>query len=1207
MSTHGLSSEDFIARTHNTARFFTENRHISWVLMVAVLLWGVFAYQKMPKRKDPDFPVIYAAVICPWPGASAERVEQLVTRKLDEKLAENARVEKIQSISRTSVAVVVIILDEKTRSNETGREYDDIELRLKGITDLPSGAGPIQFIKDFGDTAALMLTVTSPKVSGIELSLKARAVQRGIVQVRSGVTGGGTRATIVVGYPESIDARITRRQRDVVLQYILAAGAGRDARPVEGGGFVGIDLETPLDDAALVGLLRKAFEERLSLSDFHPDTWDPVVVRDPKDTETRLATVAGDKYSYRELDDYTELIKRTLQTVPQVSKVFRAGVLPEQVYLEYSQERLGSTGFEISKVAQALGARNTIYPGGVIEVAGKSLAVDASGEFKSEKELGDVIVGVSNTNHPLYLRDGVDIVRGYQSPPGYLNFYGHRAEDGTWQHSRGITLSLQMRPGQQIGELGDAVNVALDNLKSRLPPDLILARPSDQPLQVRENIDLFMKSLYEAIVLIVLVALVGFWEWRSAMLMAIAIPLTLAMTFGMMHLLNIDVQQVSIASLIIALGLLVDDPVVAGDAIKRELESGQPPIVAAWLGPTRLATAIMFATITNIVAYLPLLMVQGGTGYFIYSLPIVLACSLISSRIVSMTFIPLLGYYLLRPGKKKEVPIAERRTKGFAGKYYRVGTWALDHRYLTLGLAVGVLVVGVYFISHLKVQFFPKDLSYLSYVDVYLPEDATIAATNATAVQAEHIIRDVADEYAKAHPGPDGKPEPVLKSVTMFVGGGGPRFWFSVSPEMLQPNYAQLILNVYDKHQTSHLVESMQRALTEKITGARVDVRQLETGKPVGIPVAVRVSGADIGELRRLSEELKDIFRALPITEGVRDDWGSDSFKVKLQVDSDRANFAGVSNSEVAVSSASAINGFPMTQLREGDKQIPVVARLRVEERARISDLKNLYVYSFNSPQRVPLGQISTLSFGTATEKIRRRNQFRTITVSAFPTPDALPSEVMNAMRARLTAFEKTLPPGYVMQIGGEEEEQVKGFGELAIVMVVSVGAIFLALVFQFRNAVKPLIVFAAIPFGVVGALVSLVIMRTPFGFMAFLGVASLIGVIVSHVIVLFDFIEEMHAEGEPLREALLDAGIVRLRPVLITVGATVFGLIPLAMHGGPLWEGLCYTQIGGLTFATAITLLLVPVLYAICVLDLKIVKWDTIHAPAHAVAADHV
>jgi multidrug efflux pump subunit AcrB len=1195
---HGPWSADRIARTHNTARFFAENRHISWVLIVTVLVWGVYAYIQMPKRKDPNFPIIYAAAICPWPGASAERVEQLITRKIDEKMAENARVEKIQSISRTGVSVVVIVLDEDTSASETGREYDDIELRLKSIQDLPPGAGPIQFVKDFGDTAALMLTVTSPRVSGVELSLKARAIERGIARTRAGVTDAGGRATLVVAYPETIDARITRRQRDVVLPYLVRAGAGRDARPVDGAGFVGIDLETTLDDQSLLGVLQRTFEERLPPSDFHPDVWQPVVVRDPADTEPRLATVAGNKYSYRELDDHTELIRRVLQTVPQVSKVYRAGLLPEQVYLEYSQERLGATGFEITKVAEALAARNAILPGGIIEVAGKALAVDPSGEFTSEQEIGDVIVGVSETNHPLYLRDGVDIVRGYQSPPTYLNFYGQRDEHGAWQRSRGITLAVQMRPGEQIGALGAAVNAALEDLEPRLPPDLILARPSDQPLQVEENIDLFMRSLYEAIVLIVLVAFIGFWEWRSALLMALAIPLTLGMTFGMMHLLNIDLQQVSIASLIIALGLLVDDPVVAGDAIKRELETGHRPIVAAWLGPTKLAAAIMFSTITVIVAYLPLLMVQGGTGYFIYSLPIVLACALIASRIVSMTFIPHLGYHLLRPGRGKDVPLSERRSRGFTGAYYRVGTWALQHRFGALGIAMLVLLVGLYFASFLKMQFFPKDLSYLSYVDVWLPEDATISATNATAEEVERIIRDVVAEHARAHPDEDGNPPEVLESVTTFVGGGGPRFWFSVSPEMLQPNYAQLIINVHDKHHTDPLVEPLQHALSAGVAGARVDVRQLETGKPIGVPVAIRISGAELGELRRLAEEAKAIFRSVPTAARVRDDWGSESFSVKLQVDPDRANFAGVSNAEVAMSSASGINGFPMTELREGDKQIPVVARLRLEERARIEDVQNLYVYSFQGPQRVPLGQISTMTYDMTTEKIRRWSQFRTITVSAFPVPGALPSEVLGAMRERLTEFQRALPPGYVMEIGGEEEEQIKGFNDLAIVMLISVVAIYLALVFQFRNAVKPLIIFAAIPFGVVGGLVSLVIMEAPFGFMPFLGVASLVGVIVSHVIVLFDFIEEARVEGQPLQEALLDAGIVRLRPVLITVAATVFGLVPLALHGGPLWEGLCYTQIGGLTFAIAVTLLLVPVIYAICVLDLKIVKWAPESAP---------
>jgi multidrug efflux pump subunit AcrB len=1184
---HGQSDAEIIRTTHNTARFFTENRHISWVLLVATLLWGVYGAVMMPKRKDPVVPINVAAVVTVWPGASAERIEDLVTRKVEEKLAENARVEKIDSISRSSISVITVALDE--RVTETGKEFDDLKLKLDGIRDLPTGAGPIQFIKDFGDTAALMLTVASPPVDNVMLGLRSRAIAQAIAQVRAGTSP--PRAAVVVCFPESMGSQVPSRQRDAVSQYFREKGFGRDIRALDGTGFVGFDAEYDTDDAGVLAMVGAALAERLPAADFHPDMWRPAVIRDPRDTEARLVSVAGEKYSYRQLDEFTATLKRNLQAVPQVSKISRAGLLEERIYLEYSQERLAAFGSQL-RLDQILGARNITLPGGRLEIEGKGVIIDPSGEFKSEKEVGDVIVSASSTGLPVYLRDGIDIQRGYESPPLYLNYFYTRDASGEWGRHRAITLALQMRPGEQIAAFGAAVDAMLEDVRQRLPPDLILARTSDQPVQVSENLSLFMKSLYEAIFLVVLVALVGFWEWRSAVLMAASIPLTLAMTFGMMHLLGVDLQQVSIASLIIALGLLVDDPVVAGDAIKRDLDAGHPPIVAAWLGPTKLATAILFATITNIVAYLPFLMVHGGVGHFIYSLPIVLACSLVASRIVSMTFIPLLGYYLLRPSKKPEPPMEERRAKGFTGYYYRVGTWALDHRKSALVIALGFLVLCAAFASGIKQQFFPKDLSYLAFIDVWLPEDAALSSTNEAAERSERIVRDVAVQYGKEHPGRDGKPREVLSSICTFVGGGGPRFWFSIAPELQQLNYAQLLLKFEDKHETEHLVPLMQHALSAGVPGARVDVRQLETGKPIGIPVAVRFAGEDMTTLRQIAEKAKDILRAVPQADRVRDDWGAESFSVKLIVDPDRANFAGISNQDIAYSSAGGMNGFQVTTLHEGDRQIPVIFRLRAEERARLSDVQNLYVTASQGGQKVPLRQVSKIGYAMETEKIRRRNQFRTITVAAFPVPGALPSEVLNVARPGLNDLEKTLPPGYRMALGGEEEEQKKGFGEMAIVMMVSVAAIFLALVFQFRNAVKPLIVFSAIPFGAFGAVATLGLMGSPFGFMAFLGVASLVGVIVSHVIVLFDFIEEMHAKGEPLREALLDAGIVRLRPVIITVGATVFGLVPLALHGGPLWEPMCYVQIGGLLVATFVTLLLVPVLYAVFVLDLKIVEW---------------
>jgi multidrug efflux pump subunit AcrB len=512
-----------------------------------------------------------------------------------------------------------------------------------------------------------------------------------------------------------------------------------------------------------------------------------------------------------------------------------------------------------------------------------------------------------------------------------------------------------------------------------------------------------------------------------------------------------------------------------------------------------------------------------------------------------------------------------------------------------------VLALGGFFASRLKTQFFPVDLQYLSYVDVWLPEDAPAAATNGVAGEVEATIRRVADGYAKAHAADPQHPHDVLKSLTTFVGGGGPRFWFSVAPEQRQPNYAQVVIEVVDKHHTTHLVGEIQQALSATIPGARIDVRQLETGPPVGVPVSIRVSGEDIDTLRRLATQAAGIFRAVPSAVRVRDNWGPESFAVRLRTDADKANLSGLTNYDVAAASASAISGNPVGVLREGDRQIPVVARLRMDERSQLSDIGSLYVYSSQGSQKVPLRSISSIVYDMKTEKLMRRNQFRTVTISAFPAAGVLPSEVLKAAMPRLEAFRDGLPAGYTFAIGGEHEEQVKSFRNLAVVMLISIVMIYLALVFQFKHAVKPLIVFAAIPYGVVGALAVLWLMGSAFGFMAFLGVASLIGVIVSHIIVLFDFIEERHEQGESLQEALLDAGIIRLRPVLITVAATVTALFPLAAHGGPLWEPLCYAQIGGLSFATFVTLLLVPVIYATFVLDLKLVRWD----PAHAIQAE--
>ncbi|HEY3496415.1 MAG TPA: efflux RND transporter permease subunit, partial [Polyangiaceae bacterium] len=1046
------------------------------------VLWGILGYATMPKRKDPEIPVRMALALATWPGATTRNVEDRVTRVVEQKLAENSKIEKIESTTRAGVAVVTITLDKAVR--DASKEFDDIGLKLASIRDLPEGAA-VEFKKDFGDTAALMLAISSPRAGEVEVALRADELARAIRAERAAAGNASRpRVTVAVSYPSSLDTSELRVVGRELAAWYETHGHS-NPRFFSGRGYLALDSETGADDATLLAQAQAFVSERLRASDLHPDVWPLALIRDPAETRQKLMAIAGEKYSYRDLDAYTDELLKALQAVPEVAKVTRSGVLADVVYLDYSQEKLAAYGIVPSQIQNILAARNIVARGGAIDLPGKTVLVAPAGEFENEREIGDVIVARGTGGAPVYLRDLAAVSRGYETP-GFLAFSSVRDAAGHWQRTRAVTLALSMKSGLQVADFGAAVHAEIAKVKQRLPEDLIVTNVSDQPLQVKENVDLFMSSLYEAIVLVVLVALLGFWEWRSALLMALSIPITLAMTFGMMRALGIDVQQVSIASLIIALGLLVDDPVVAGDAIKRDLNQGLPRVVAAWLGPTKLATAILFATITNIVAYLPFLTLSGDSGRFVFSLPIVLTASLVASRLVSMTFIPLLGYVLLRPSKRVEPSIEERRQHGFARVYFAGVGAAIRHRWLVLAGAVALLALGFTAVRGVKSAFFPKDLSYLSYVDVWLPEDAPVATTRETAAQVDAIVREVGAAYG-------------LDSVTTFVGGGGPRFWFSVAPEQRQANYAQLVIRLKDKHETAHLLRPLQDALSARVPGARIDVRQLESGPAIGVPVSIRVAGPEIATLRGIATKVENVLRSAPNAERVRDNWGADNFSVALRVDADRANAAGVTNYDVSLSSSSALNGSRVGTLHEDDHKLPIVARLRASERQVLSDIGNLYVYSSQSADaKVPLQQISELGFENKIAKIQRRNHARTITVGAFPKAGFLPSEVLAEVSGELQALTRSLPPGYSITVGGEQEEQQKSFGELLIVLAISVGSIFIALVVQFKNAVKPLIVFAAIPFGAVASLVGLRVMGAPFGFMAFLGVISLIGVIVS-------------------------------------------------------------------------------------------------------------
>src|SRR5712692_9154688 len=1062
------SDQDRIEKTHNLPRFFVEHPQVSWVLLIGVLVWGWFGYHSMPQRKDPDIPVRVAVAFCPWPGATARQVEQFVTRPIEDAVAENKTIFPatasdfgVRSVTFPGAGYVYIQLAENV--SDVKRQFSDINLKLDALnSQLPQGAGPILFQSDFGDTAAVMLTIASPKADPLEINIRAQAIESAVRSVRSRTQRAerGVPVTIVYSFPRSISPATMLDAVQLFWQQATEADVLLRPQVISGSGFVALDGVSEKDDASIHRFVEEFFQKQLQRSDLHPDGWTPIIIRDPHDARAKLTSVAGDRYSYADLDNFSDLIARTVQGARETSKVERRGLLPQVVYLEYSQERLAEYGLQPAALAEILRARNIIAPGGAFEAGQRQIIINPSGQFESREAIGNVAVSRTSSGAPVYLRDLVNIIPGYQSPARYLNYYTWRTASGKWQRSRAVTLAIYMRDQQQIAEFGRSVDQKLVQVRQILPADLIIAHTSDQPLQVKENIHLFLRALLEAILLVVAVSLIGFWEWRLALIMALAIPITLAMTFGVVYMLGIDLQQVSVATLIIALGLLVDVPLVSGDGIKRGLADGLPRSVAAWFGPTKLATAIFFATITNVIAYLPFLMLTGNTGQFLKSLPIVMTASLLCALVVAMTFIPFLGYYIQRPPKKKELSIEEKRERGFYGFYNKLVGRAIAHRWSVLLGSLVFLVIGGLFASHLKQQFFPEDVQYWFYLDVWLPNDVPLTATNDAAARAEEVVRKVlADPEARS---PENKNQHDLTSITSFIGGGGPRFWFSISPEAPQTNYAQVIVQVSDKALTPKIIGPLQAALSREVPGAWITVRQLQTN-PVETPVEILISGqadtdvkdeaADIQTLRGIATQAMNVLQQSPGIAVMRDDWSPDSPQVKIQIDPDRANVVGITNADVANSTAAAISGASVGLLKEGNKSIPIVARLRGQERAQLGQIENLYVYSSQQTTRVPLLSVATVRNILETGRIRRREHFRTISVLCFPSPGVLASEVLGPAQSKLKDLQNKLPPGYQLQIAGEKAKQVDGFMNLAVVLLISLVGIYLALLVQFKNA----------------------------------------------------------------------------------------------------------------------------------------------------------
>ena len=631
----------------------------------------------------------------------------------------------------------------------------------------------------------------------------------------------------------------------------------------------------------------------------------------------------------------------------------------------------------------------------------------------------------------------------------------HREENGPLKPAASVLIGVEMKAENIIHDFKDAVLAKIDSIKP--PGGISVIAVSDQPAATAHRIGEFLRCFIEAVIVVVLVALL-LMDWRTALVVAVAIPLTIAMTLGGMAALGVPLQQISIAALIISLGMLVDDPVVASDGINRELADGQPRATAAWLGPFKLRRAIFFGTIINIVAFLPLALLPGDMGAFIISLPIVITLALVSSRIVSMTFIPLLGYYLLRGQKGFDAVSGTHPIHRLVPFYKAALQLALRKPLLTIIAAYSLLAASTALIPFFGKQFFPPAERNQLLVDIQLPEGSVIEQTQQITARIGTLLQK----------------ENAIQSAVIVSGGGTPMFYYNVLPRQPAMNIAQVLVNTRHAEDVPTLIVRLRETFVREIKDALCLVKQIEQGPALETPIQIEISGDDL-----------------------------------------QAKTAQV-----------------VTALREAG------------------------AYKVHDDSGV----------------IARINQQRTVTVKALAPFGELASRILHKAREHF--------PTTGIEFGGEERELRNSQREMERVLKISLALIALAMVIQFRSIMKSLVVMLTVPLGLIGAFVGLATTHASFGFMALIGIVSLAGVIVSHIIVLSDFIEEERAAGVELEEALMQAALVRLRAVLATVFATVCGLIPLALTGGELWRPLTAVHIFGLLFGTVLTLLVLPVLY---------------------------
>jgi len=1011
----------------NITRLAIINNRTSFTLLLIVILSGVLAYQNMPKNYDPGFIIRAAQVITYFPGASPDRVEQLVTDKLEKVIQEISELDFVSSESRTGVSIITVNIKESYKNmrpiwDKLRREVDAIR------DDLPSDALPPIVNDEFGD------------VFGIVIGLTAEG------------------------------------------------------------------------------------------------------------------------YNYRDLKKVADQVKDELLRLSEVAKIDIFGLQEERIFIEYNNARLAKIQLSPALLSDQLASRNIVIPGGSINLGTQRIALEPTGNFDSLEDIQKTIIQIPGSDQVHYLRDLAEVYRGYIDPVNTkVSVSGETA----------LSVAISMRNGGNNILLGQQVIEALDRLIVTYPIGVDYSLVSFLPKEVKDKVDDFASNLIQAVVVVTVVMLLSL-GLRTGLIVAVLIPSSMIFGILVMSVFEIGIDQISLAALIIALGMLVDNGIVMTESIMVQIADGKTPVDAAVDSANELRTPLLVSSLTTAAAFLPIFLAESSTGEYTASLFKVVTITLLCSWILSMTIIPMLCVYFVKVKQQQQ-----HFDNLFYTTYRKFLRTLIKFRWTTLAattLIFAIAMMGFRFVP--KMFFAPSDRAYFK-AELELPIGTAIEATESMSRQVESFI----ETELKVN---DDRTQGVTDWIT-YTGSGGPRFLLTHNPKPTSSNYALMVINVTSDETIDWVMGKLEDYTFDHFPDLLVRLKRIENGAAIENPVEVRLSGADSNQLFAIADEIK---REMARTKGLKsisDDWGQPIKKLQIQINQTRALRAGVSSRDIAVSLQAGMSGLELTQYREGNEVIPVVMRSVAADRKDIGKLEALAVYSQATGVSVPLRQVADIEVVWEPAQILRRDRLKTVTIGAQIDETITASEAIETLESWLDRESKNWPVGYRFEIGGEAESSNKANQAIADKLPIAMFIIVLLLVGQFNSIRKTIIVLTTIPLGLIGVVVGLLVGQSYFGFMTLLGIISLAGIVINNAIVLLERIK-IESEDDSLSpvQAIIEAAQKRARPILLTTGTTVLGLIPLYLGGGEMWEPLTLSIIGGLLVSTFFTLGVVPVLYAV-------------------------